>query len=68
MQKYQTEGICGGKKSQQVPGVACLGGGLGLNEGQRQSTSLVPVMLAQSKEFFEICLGGDSLVEKKDIY
>lgn len=48
--------------------MACLGGGLGLNEGQRQSTSLVPVMLAQSKEFFEICLGGDSLVEKKDIY
>lgn len=57
--------LFGEKKSQQASGVACLGGRLGSNEEQRQSTSLIPAMLAQSKEFCEICLGGDSFGREK---
>lgn len=70
MQKYQTEDTSLGKKQnktkQQASGVACLGGRLGSNEGQRQSTSLIPAMLAQRKELCEICLGGDSFGKKKE--
>lgn len=58
----------GGKKRQQASGVAHLGGRLGTNEGQgqRQSTSLIPAMLARSKKFCKICLGGESFGREKD--